>query len=97
MRIRPVGNYVLISPRSGRTETSGGILLPDSAQEKVYEGEVLAIGPGRVDRKGLWHLPNVNVGDQVLYHQYAETVEVEDPDLGTLLLVPGDDMRAVLD
>ena len=52
MNIRPIGERVVIKPMQKEEKTQSGILLPDSAQEKPIEGEVVAVGPGRINEKG---------------------------------------------
>jgi len=76
IKIKPLGKRVLIR-RSKAEKTKGGILLPESAQEKPKEGEVLAIGPGKLDDNGNMDMPSVKVGDRVLFGSYAGT-EVKD-------------------
>ncbi len=51
MNIRPIGERVVIKPMQKEEKTQSGILLPDSAQEKPIEGEVVAVGPGRINEK----------------------------------------------
>ncbi len=70
--VKPLGDRVLIK-RSKTTTSQGGILLPDSAQEKPKEGEIVAAGPGRTDDSGKLHPLNVSVGDRVLFSSYAGT------------------------
>lgn len=70
--IKPLGNRVLIK-RSKAQSTKGGILLPDSAQEKPVEGEVIAVGPGKISESGKLEALSVKVGDIVLYSKYAGT------------------------
>jgi len=75
-KIRPLGNRVLIK-RSKPQATKGGILLPESAQEKPKEGIVVQIGPGSVDENGHKEQMNLKIGDRVLFSSYAGT-EVKD-------------------
>lgn len=70
--IKPLGNRVLIK-RSKAETSKGGILLPDSAQEKPKEGIVMAIGPGKVDEHGNKEQMPLKVGDRVLFSSYAGT------------------------
>ena len=71
-KIRPLGNRVLIQ-RAKAPTTKGGILLPDSAQEKPKEGVVIAVGPGKIDEQGNKEPMQLKVGDKVLFSSYAGT------------------------
>ncbi len=72
MKITPLGNRVLVR-RSTVKSTKGGILLPDTAQEKPKEGEILAVGPGKMNDRGEIEPLNVKVGDRVIFGSYAGT------------------------
>jgi chaperonin GroES len=72
MNVRPLGNRVLVR-RSTVKSTKGGILLPDTAQEKPKEGEVLAVGPGKANDRGEIEPMHVAVGDRVIFGSYAGT------------------------
>jgi chaperonin GroES len=72
MKIKPLGDRVVIRPLE-EDRTSGGIIIPDTAKEKPQWGEVLAVGAGAVDDKGLRRSPNVKKGDRVLYGRYSGT------------------------
>lgn len=75
-KIKPLNNRVLV--KRSKTQTSkGGIILPDTAQEKPKEGEIVAVGPGLRDEEGKVHPLAVKVGDRVLFTSYAGT-EVKD-------------------
>ena len=67
MNIRPIGERVVIKPMQKEEKTQSGILLPDSAQEKPIEGEVVAVGPGRINEKGERVPLEVKVGDVVVF------------------------------
>ncbi len=71
-KIKPLGNRVLIQ-RAKAVSTKGGILLPDSAQEKPKEGTVVAVGPGKMDDNGKNETMNVKVGDRILFSSYSGT------------------------
>lgn len=72
-KIKPLGNRVLVKRSKAPASTKGGILLPDSAQEKPKEGEILAIGTGKVDESGNLQKMNLKVGDRILFSAYAGT------------------------
>ncbi|NGX41874.1 MAG: 10 kDa chaperonin [Chlamydiae bacterium] len=71
-KIKPLGNRVLIK-RSKAQTSKGGILLPDTAQEKPKEGTVIAVGPGKADETGKIETCHVKEGDCVLFSSYAGT------------------------
>ena len=71
--IKPLGDKVLVKPNTSTETTAGGIVLPDTAKERPQEGEVIAVGPGRVLDNGTKSEVNVNVGDTVIYSKYGGT------------------------
>ena len=83
-KIKPLSDRVLVK-RSEAKASKGGIILPDSAQEKPKEGQVVAVGPGRLDDSGKREPLTVKVGDRVLFSSYAGT-EVKEGDTELLLL-----------
>jgi chaperonin GroES len=95
-QVKPLGNRVLIQ-RSKAQTTKGGILLPDTAQEKPKEGKVVAVGPGKVDDEGKREPMTVKVGDRVLFGAYAGTevknMEKEDE----FLILSQDDILGILE
>jgi len=85
-KVKPLGNRVLIK-RSQVKATKGGILLPDNAQEKPRQGEVVAVGPGKTDENGKIRPIALSIGDQVLFSNYAGTeVKTEEQDIEYLIL-----------
>lgn len=83
--MKPLGNRVLVKREQAKT-TKGGILLPDTAKEKPKIGEVVAVGPGKMDEEGKIHPMHVSVGDRVLFSAYAGT-EVKNEDVSTEYLI----------
>jgi len=72
--IRPLGDRVLVKPAEDKEQKSGGgIIIPESAKEKPQEGEVIALGTGKLDDKGVRIEFNVKKGDKVLYSKYGGT------------------------
>ncbi len=92
-KIRPLGNRVLVE-RSKAQQSKGGILLPDSAQEKPKEGVVIAVGPGKSNDKGQMESMQLAVGDRVLFTNYAGT-EVSSDDR-ELLILSEEDILGIL-
>ena len=94
-QIRPLGNRVLVKRSEAKT-SKGGILLPESSKEKPRQGEVVAVGPGKVDDKGILKKMTVQVGDIVLFSSYGGTeVKSEDAD-GDYLILSEDDLLGIL-
>lgn len=91
-KIKPLGNRVLIQ-RNKAPSTKGGILLPDSAQEKPKEGTVLAVGPGKINDKGEKEQLIVKVGDKVMFSSYSGT-EVNGDE--GLIIISEDDLLGIL-
>jgi chaperonin GroES len=71
MKLKPLGDHVVIRPLESESRTAGGIVLPDTAKEKSTRGEVLAVGGGRVLPNGKVVSPAVKEGDTVIYSKYA--------------------------
>lgn len=83
MSIRPLHDRVLIRRTEEEATSAGGIVLPGSAAEKPNQGEILAVGPGRVTSDGELQTMSVKVGDVVLFGQYAgnSTVKIDGEEL----------------
>lgn len=69
--IRPLGDRVVVKPLPSEEVTKSGIVLPDTAKEKSQEGEVIAVGPGRLLDNGQREAIDLKVGDKVLFSKYA--------------------------
>jgi chaperonin GroES len=79
MKIRPINDRILVLRIEGNQKTAGGIIIPDTAKEKPQEGEVVAVGPGKVADDGKRTPPEVKVGDRVLFSKYAGTeIKIDD-------------------
>ncbi len=88
-KIKPLADRVLIEPTEAEAKTSGGIFIPDSAQEKPQKGKVIAVGAGTKDVK-----MEVKVGDTVLYGKYSGTeINVDNKDY---LIMRQSDIIAIL-
>lgn len=95
-QFKPLGNRVLIE-RSKAQTTKGGILLPDSAQEKPKEGTVIAVGPGKIDDEGKTIAMNVKKGDRVLFSTYSGTEVSSTGDDVQYLIIAEDDLLGVIE
>ena len=78
MNLKPLGDRVVVKPTPKEEVSKGGIVIPDTVREKPQEGEVLAVGPGRIDDNGKRIEMEVKVGDKVIYAKYAGTDIKED-------------------
>jgi chaperonin GroES len=95
MNIKPLGNRILVK-RSKVKSTKGGILLPDTAQEKPKEGEVLAVGPGKVNDQGKLEALTIKPGDRVIFGSYAGTEVKGVREEEELLIVSEDEILGIL-
>ena len=94
MNLRPLGDRVVVKALPREEVTRSGIVLPDTAKEKPQEGEIIAVGPGKMD-DGERQPMDVKVGDKVLYAKYAGTeFKLEDQEL---LILSEKDILAVLE
>ena len=73
MGIRPLHDRVLVEPLTAEEKTAGGIIIPDSAQEKPSEGEIVSVGEGARDEAGNRITLDVNAGDRVLFGKWSGT------------------------
>jgi chaperonin GroES len=93
-KLEPLGDRVVVKPLAQEEVTRGGLVLPGTAQEKPQEGEVLAVGPGRILDSGDRAKMEVKAGDRVVYAKYAGTeFKLEDEEL---LILSERDLLAVL-
>src|SRR5271166_1859405 len=71
LKIHPLDDRVVVEPLEAEEKTAGGILLPDTAQQKPQRGKIVAVGPGKVRDNGERTALSVKVGDEILYGKYA--------------------------
>ena len=71
--LKPLEDRVVVRTLEAEQTTASGLVIPDTAKEKPQEGEVLAVGPGKIDDKGARVAPDVKVGDVVLYSKFGGT------------------------
>lgn len=94
-KFKPLGNRILVK-RSEAQVSKGGILLPDSAQEKPKQGEVLAVGPGKMGKDGVVKPMELKMGDQVFFGGFAGT-EVKGDEDAEFLILSEEDVLAVIE
>ena len=95
MKVKPLGDRVLVQPVEADEVSKGGIIIPDSAKEKPQEGKVVAVGTGKIDEDGKKVPFNVKKGDRVLMPEYGGTeVKVDDKEYQ---IVREDDILAVIE
>ncbi|MBU0683902.1 MAG: co-chaperone GroES [Candidatus Omnitrophota bacterium] len=82
MKVRPLGDRVLVEVLEAQETTKGGIVLPDTAKEKQQEAKVIAVGKGKVSDDGKIISPEVKEGDIILFGKYSGTeLKVDNKDL----------------
>jgi chaperonin GroES len=95
LKLKPLGNRLVVEPLEAEEVTAGGIVLPETAKEKPQKGTVLSIGPGERDDKGKRIEMDVQKGDTVLYAKYAGT-EIK-VDGKKLLILKETDVLAIIE
>ena len=82
IKLEPLADRLVVRPIEKEEVTKGGIFLPDTAKEKPQEGEVLAVGPGRMSEDGDRIAMDVKVGDIIIYAKYGGTeIKIDDEEL----------------
>ncbi|MFC2012758.1 co-chaperone GroES [Chloroflexota bacterium] len=82
VKLQPLADRIVVKPIEREEVTKGGIVLPDTVQEKPQEGNVVAVGPGRLSEDGKRLAMDVKVGDTVVYAKYGGTeIKIDDEDL----------------
>ena len=95
MKFRPLHDRVVVRRIDADEKTAGGIIIPDTAQEKPMQGEILAVGPGARDEKGQQVALDVSVGDRVLFGKWSGTeVKIDGDDL---LIMKESDIMGVIE
>ncbi len=97
MKLKPLGDRIVIQRSEAQEKTAGGILLPDAAKNKPYKGKVLAVGNGRMLKDGSRRPLQVKPGDTVLFTTWAGDEYREGKGGSNILLMREEDVLAVLD
>lgn len=95
MKLKPIGDKIIVEPEKEEEKTKSGIVLPDTAKEKPQKGKVIAVGPGKILDNGQRSPIEVKEGDIVIYSKYAGTeVKIDDKEY---LILSDRDILAVLE
>lgn len=94
MNVKPTEDRVILKSMEAQEKTAGGIFIPDNAKEKPQKGEVVAVGPGKVNDKGQRNEMTLKTGDKVLYGKYSGTEVTIDGE--EYLIVRESDVLAVI-
>ena len=95
MKLKTLNDRVVVKRLEEETKTAGGIIIPDTAKEKPIQGEVLAVGNGKVMEDGSRRPLDLKAGDRVLFGKYAGTdIKVEGEEL---LIMREDDILAIIE
>jgi len=95
MKIRPLGDHVVVKRMKEEEKSKGGIIIPDTAKEKPQEGEIVAAGKGKVSDDGKVLPMDVKAGDRILYGKYSGTeIKIDGDDY---LIMHQDDILGILE
>jgi chaperonin GroES len=95
VKIRPLGDRVLVKPLEKEKQERGGLIIPDTAKEKPQEGEIVAAGKGKTSEDGKLLPMDVKAGDKILYGKYSGTeIKIDGEDF---LIMHQDDILGVLE
>ena len=94
MQIKPLSDRVVVKPLEETEQMKGGLYIPDTAKEKPQQGEIVAVGPGRMSDEGKRNQIDLKVGDRVIYGKYSGT-EVTVSDQEYLILRESDVLAVV--
>jgi chaperonin GroES len=82
VKLQPLADRLVVKPTQKEEMTKGGIYLPDTAKEKPQEGEVVAVGPGKITDDGKRIAMDLKVGDKVIYSKYGGSeIKIDDVDM----------------
>jgi len=81
-KLQPLADHVVVKPLAKEEKTRSGIYIPDTAKEKPQEGEIIAVGPGRLTDEGKRIVMDLKVGDVVIYARYGGSeIKIDDQEL----------------
>ena len=94
MKLKPLQDRVLVKRLEESDKTKGGIIIPDTAKEKPSEGQVVAVGPGTLNKEGKRNTPEVKIGDKILFSKYSgDEVKINGEDL---IIIKEEDVIGIL-
>ncbi|MCK5650295.1 MAG: co-chaperone GroES [Gemmatimonadetes bacterium] len=93
-KIQPLADRVVVRPLEESEEMRGGLYIPDTAKEKPQQGEIIAVGPGKLSEEGARLEPDVEVGQKILYGKYSGTDVTVDGD--EYLILRESDILAII-
>jgi chaperonin GroES len=96
MKLKPLGDRLIVKRFDAEDKTAGGIILPDNAKSKPQKGKVLAVGPGKLSSEGVRQAMQVREGDTVLFTSWAGD-EFKDRNQDAILVMREEDILAVVD
>lgn len=96
MKLKPLGDRLIVRRFEAEEKTTGGIILPDNAKSKPQKGKVLAVGPGKVDKNGKHQAMQVSEGDTVLFTSWAGD-EFKERAGDAILVMREEDILAIVD
>lgn len=95
MKVKPLHDRIIVQRLEEEEKTKGGIIIPDTAKEKPFEGKVIAVGTGKVDKDGKKVPIEVKKGDRILYAKYGGTeIKIDGEEY---LIMKEDDILAVIE
>ena len=94
MKIKPLADRILVKPSPAEEKTASGIIIPDTAKEKPMQGDVIAVGKGRISDDGKVSPLELKVGDKILYGKYSGTEVTVDGD--EYLIMRESDVYAII-
>ena len=97
MKLQPIGDRIIVRRESSDEKTASGILLPDTAKKKPQRGVVLAVGPGKLNKKGERQPMQLKAGDKVLFTSWAGDEFKERGSSDAILVMHEEDVLAVVD
>lgn len=97
MGLKPIGDRIIVRRESAEEKTAGGIILPDTAKNKPQRGEVIAVGPGKLDEEGKRSKMQLKIGDQVLFTSWAGNEYEDRKTSGEILVMHEGDVLCVIE
>jgi chaperonin GroES len=97
MNLQPIGDRIIVRRESSDEKTAGGILLPDTAKKKPQRGVVIAVGPGKLNKKGERQPLQLKAGDKVLFTAWAGDEFKDRKDPNEVLVMHEEDVLAVIE